>query len=79
MAKSTRVTIDLPPASYAILEQAALVRRVSSLVPKRPRATQSGSGGKTTAETPAATAAESDRPAATDATPPGFSQDTGAQ
>ena len=57
MAKSsTRVTFELPPASHAILEQAArdnginlpaaaslilqaaLVRRVSSLVPKRPQA-----------------------------------------
>jgi hypothetical protein len=70
MAKSTKVTIELPPASYAILQQsaqenginaasagslilqAALVRRVSGLVPKRPA--KSGSGGKTTPETPPA-------------------------
>ena len=69
MAKSTKVTIELPPASYAILQQAAqenginapsagslilqaaLVRRVSSLVPKRPRPATSGSDGKTTPET----------------------------
>ncbi len=64
MAKATRVTIDLPPASYAILQQAAqdnginaasagslilqaaLVRRVSSLVPKRPKAAETGSSGQ---------------------------------
>ena len=95
MAKATRVTIDLPPASYAILEQAArdnginapsagslilqaaLARRVSNLVPKRPQPAKSGSSGKATAETPAA---DPGRPAAPDAAPPlGFSEDTGAR
>ena len=65
MAKSsTRVAFELPPASYAILEQAAqdnginvpaaaslimqaaLVRRVSGLVPKRPKPAGSGSSGQ---------------------------------
>ena len=68
MAKATRVTIDLPPASYAILEQAAqdngintasagslilqaaLARRVSGLVPKRPQKAKAGAGGRTAAE-----------------------------
>ena len=77
MAKSTKISITLPPAAYAILQQAAqdngingaaaaslilqaaLARRVSSLVPKRPA--KSGTGGKATAETPAA---EPGRPAA---------------
>ena len=68
MAKSsTRVTFELPPASYAILQQAAqenginvpaaaslilqaaLVRRVSGLVPKRPRPAKAGAGGGQTA------------------------------
>lgn len=79
MAKTTRVTIDLPPASYAILQQAAqdnginaasagslilqaaLARRISGLVPKRPQPAKSGASGKATAETPAA---EPGRPAA---------------
>lgn len=79
MAKSTKISITLPPASYAILQQAAqdngingaaaaslilqaaLARRVSSLVPKRPQPAKSGSSGKATAETPAA---EPGRPAA---------------
>jgi len=65
MAKSRRVTFELPPASYAILEQAAqenginvqaaaslilqaaLARRVSGLVPKRPA--KGGAGGGATA------------------------------
>ena len=69
---STRVTFELPPASYAILQQAAqenginvpaaaslilqsaLTRRVSGLVPKRPKPAKAGSGGKATAETPSA-------------------------
>jgi hypothetical protein len=86
MAKSSRrVTFELPPASYAILEQAAqenginapaaaslilqaaLVRRVSGLVPKRPRPATSGSGGKATTEMPAAgDSAATGRPAAVD-------------
>ena len=89
MAKSTRVTIDLPPASYAILEQAArengintasagslilqagLVRRVSTLVPKRSRPAPSGSDGKA----PAGLGG----PAAVDATPfSGSAEDAGA-
>ena len=62
MAKSRRVTFELPPASYVILEQAAqenginvqaaaslilqaaLARRVSGLVPKRPAKGGAGSG-----------------------------------
>ena len=99
MAKSsTRVTFELPPASHAILEQAArdnginlpaaaslilqaaLVRRVSSLVPKRPQAAKSGSSGRATVETPAAATSDPGSPAAADGTPPrGFSEDTGAQ
>ena len=66
MAKSsTRVAFELPPASHAILEQAAqdnginvpaaaslilqaaLVRRVSGLVPKRPKAAKAGSNSQT--------------------------------
>ena len=72
MAKATRVTIDLPPASYAILEQAAqdngintasagslilqaaLARRVSGLVPKRPQKAKTGAASRATAETKAA-------------------------
>ena len=60
MAKSRRVTFELPPASHVILEQAAeenginvqaaaslilqaaLARRVSGLVPKRPAKAGSG-------------------------------------
>ena len=77
MAKSTRVTIELPAASYAILQQATLVRRVSSLVPKRPRPATSGSGGNATAETPAA---EPGRPAAPDTMlSSGSPEGTGAQ
>ena len=95
MAKATRVIIDLPPASYAMLQlaaqenginapsagslilQAALARRVSNLVPKRPQPVRSGSGGKATAETPPA---EPGRPAAADATPPlGSPEDAGAR
>lgn len=62
MAKSTKVSITLPAASYALLQQAAqenginvsaaaslilqaaLARRISGLVPKRPKP---GSGGRT--------------------------------
>ena len=61
MAKSRRVTFELPPASHRVLEQAAadnginvqaaaslilqaaLARRVSGLVPKRPA--KAGAGG----------------------------------
>ena len=64
MAKPTKVSITLPPPSYALLQQAAeqnginaaaaaslilqaaLVRRVSSLVPKRPKAAETGSSGQ---------------------------------
>ncbi len=85
MAKSTRVTFELPPASHRVLEQAAqenginvqaaaslilqaaLARRVSGLVPKRPAKAKNGPGAGAAAETPAA---ESDSPAsAADAGP----------
>ena len=83
MAKSRRVTFELPPASHRVLEQAAednginvqaaLARRVSGLVPKRPA--KAGSSDKATAETTAAATSGSGRPAAADATPPlGFSE-----
>ena len=60
MAKSTKISITLPPASYALLQQAAqdngingaaaaslilqaaLARRISGLVPKRPGKTGTG-------------------------------------
>ena len=60
MAKSTKISITLPPASYALLQQAAqdngingaaaaslilqaaLARRISGLVPKRPGKTRTG-------------------------------------
>ena len=76
MAKATRVTIDLPPASYAILEQAAqdngintasagslilqaaLARRVSTLVPKRPQKAKSGTGSEAAAESSADSASD---------------------
>ena len=93
MAKATRVTIDLPPASYAILEQAAqdngintasagslilqaaLARRVSGLVPKRPQKAKSAAGGRVTAESSAPGTADPDRSAVPDATlSPGPSQ-----
>ena len=82
MAKSRRVTFELPPASHAILEQAAqdnginvqaaaslilqaaLARRVSGLVPKRPQSAKSGSGGGTRAP------AESSAPAVGGPGPP---------
>ena len=66
MAKSRRVTFELPPASHRVLEQAAednginvqaaaslilqaaLARRVSGLVPKRP--VKAGPGGGATAD-----------------------------
>lgn len=78
MAKSRRVTFELPPASYVILEQAAeenginvqaaaslilqaaLARRVSGLVPKRPA--KGGSGGGATAGSSAPGAADSGGP-----------------
>ena len=78
MAKSRRVTFELPPASYVILEQAAeenginvqaaaslilqaaLARRVSGLVPKRPA--KAGTGGGAAAAT-AADDANTGRPA----------------
>ena len=66
MAKSsTRVAFELPPASYAILEQAAqdnginvpaaaslilqaaLARRISGLVPKRPKPAKAGPNSQT--------------------------------
>lgn len=61
MTRSTKVSITLPPASYALIQQAAqengingaaaaslilqaaLARRISGLVPKRPG--KSGAGG----------------------------------
>ena len=66
MARSTKVSITLPPASYALLQQAAqengingavaaslilqaaLARRISGLVPKRPG--KSGAGGGQSAD-----------------------------
>ena len=71
MAKSRRVAFELPPASHAILEQAAqenginvpaaaslilqaaLARRVSGLVPKRPGKAKNGSSDRAAVETPA--------------------------
>ena len=70
MAKSTKITITLPPASYALLQQAAqdngingaaaaslilqaaLARRISGLVPKRPG--KGGTGGRQPSGTPTA-------------------------
>lgn len=88
MAKSSRVTFELPPASYALLEQAArdnginvpaaaslilqaaLVRRVSGLVPKRPQPAKSGaSSDRATVETPAAAASGPGGPAVPGAMP----------
>ena len=93
MAKSRRVTFELPPASYAILEQAAqenginvqaaaslilqaaLARRVSGLVPKRPG--KSGSSGRATADSTAPGAEDSRRPEAPGAvSPPDPSRDS---
>ena len=94
MAKSTRVTFELPPASHRVLEQAAqdnginvqaaaslilqaaLARRVSGLVPKRPQKAKAGSsGGATVAESSASDAADPGRPAVSGAVPsPGSSQ-----
>ena len=91
MAKSRRVTFELPPASHAILEQAAqenginvqaaaslilqaaLTRRVSGLVPKRPA--KAGSGSRTPVETAASAASGPDSPAAAPSL--GLSEDTG--
>ncbi len=97
MAKSTRVTFELPPASHAILEQAAqdnginvqaaaslilqaaLARRISGLVPKRPAKAKNGSGAGAAAEIPAVTTSGPGNPAAADAAPsPGPSQDSEA-
>ena len=82
MAKSRRVAFELPPASHAILEQAAqenginvpaaaslilqaaLARRVSGLVPKRPG--KSGTGGRQASGPPAT---ESGTVSAADAAP----------
>ncbi|MDE0206062.1 MAG: hypothetical protein OXP66_08540 [Candidatus Tectomicrobia bacterium] len=73
MAKSRRVTFELPPASHRVLEQAAeenginvqaaaslilqaaLARRVSGLVPKRPAKAGSGSGAAADSFAPGAT------------------------
>ena len=94
MAKSTRVTFELPPASHRVLEQAAqdnginvqaaaslilqaaLARRVSGLVPKRPQKAKNGSGAGAAAETTAADGeVDPGSPAAPDAMPsPGPSQ-----
>ena len=94
MAKSRRVTFELPPASYVILEraaqenginvpaaaslilQAALARRVSGLVPKRPRPVKGESDGETvSAESSAPGAAGPSRPAVPGAVPsPGSPQ-----
>ena len=97
MAKSTRVTFELPPASHRVLEQAAqenginvqaaaslilqaaLARRISGLVPKRPG--KSGTGGRQASESPAADgAADPGHAAVPGATAPlGFSEDAGTQ
>ena len=72
MAKSMRVTFELPPASHRVLEQAAqdnginvqaaaslilqaaLARRISGLVPKRPQKAKNESGDRAQAEASAA-------------------------
>ena len=72
MAKSTKISITLPPASYALLQQAAqdngingaaaaslilqaaLARRISGLVPKRPG--KGGTGGRQAAADSSASA-----------------------
>ena len=97
MARSTRVTFELPPVSHRVLEQAAqenginaqaaaslilqaaLARRVSGLVPKRPG--KSGASSEAPAETAVAdNAVDSERSAATDATPPlGSSEERGTR
>ena len=96
MAKLKRVTFEVPPASYAILEQAAqenginvqaaaslilqaaLARRVSGLVPKRPA--KAGSGGTATTERQVAAASGPGNPTTADAAPAtGFSEDAGAR
>ena len=99
MAKSTRVTFELPPASHRVLEQAAqenginvqaaaslilqaaLARRVSGLVPKRPGKAKNGSGSGATAEASAVgDAADPGRSAVPGATAPlGLSEDDGTQ
>jgi len=71
------VTFELPPASHAILEQAALARRVSGLVPKRPQKAKVGTSGKQTAET--RTAATSGPGNSTAAAPPGFPESPGTK
>ena len=83
MAKSTKISITLPPASYALLQQAAedngtngaaaaslilqaaLARRISGLVPKRP--VKAGTDGGQPSGTPAA---EASRDAAAEDTAP---------
>ena len=96
MAKLKRVTFEVPPASYVILEQAAeenginvqaaaslilqaaLARRVSGLVPKRPA--KAAPRGTVTTERQVAATSGPGNPAAADAAPaPGFSEDAGAR
>ena len=87
MIKSTKISITLPPASYALLQQAAqengingaaaaslilqaaLQRRISGLVPKRPG--KSGAGGRAVAAASSTSAAADPGPfeAAADAAP----------
>ena len=99
MAKSTRVTFELPPASHRVLEQAAqenginvqaaaslilqaaLARRVSGLVPKRPAKAKAGANGEVpaSAESSAPDVADPGRPVVPGAVPsPGPSQDSEA-
>ena len=91
MAKSTRVTFELPPASHRVLEQAAqenginvqaaaslilqaaLARRVSGLVPKRPGKT--GANGRQASE---ASVADPGSPESPDTPSPGLRADAGA-
>ena len=96
MAKLKRVTFEVPPASYVILEQAAqenginvqaaaslilqaaLARRVSGLVPKRPA--KAGAGGAATTERQGAATSGAGNAGVADATPPsGFFEDTGTR
>jgi len=57
------------PAAASLILQAALARRVSGLVPKRPQPVKAGSSGRTTAETTATAASGPGSPAAADAPP----------
>ncbi|MDE0207473.1 MAG: hypothetical protein OXP66_15785 [Candidatus Tectomicrobia bacterium] len=98
MAKLKRVTFELPPAPYVILEQAAeenginvqaaaslilqaaLARRISGLVPKRPvKAGLGGTGTPATADAAADAADLGSNAAANAPASSGFSEDTGTR